>query len=230
VPNHLAVIVDGNRRWARKRGIAPWMGHRKGAKNFEDFLEWCCDLNVPQISAYILSTENLNRPQKEVGELFKIYQDYLQRLLKEKSSFFEKYQVKVKFVGDFERLPPKLVKLMAKIMEKTAKYQKKVLNILVAYGSHFELTHAMKNIAKKIIENGKIIEITEKDVEANLLVPVPVDLVIRTGNRNRLSNFLLWQSAYAEMYVTKTLWPDFSKKDLIKAIKWFNQQKRSFGQ
>jgi len=206
------------------------MGHRKGAKNFENFLEWCCDLDVPQISAYILSTENLDRPEKEVEELFKIYHDYLERLLKEKSSFFEKYQVKVKFVGDFERLPPKLVKLMGKIMEKTAKYQKKVLNILVAYGSHFELTNAMKILAKKIIENGKIIEITEKDIEANLLVPVPVDLVIRTGNRTRLSNLLLWQSAYAEIYVTKTLWPDFSKKDLVKAIRWFDQQKRNFGQ
>jgi len=205
------------------------MGHRKGAKNFENFLDWCFELNVPQISAYVLSTENLNRPQREVEEIFKIYQDYLENLLKKKSSFFEKYQVKIKFVGDFERLPPKVVKLMGKVMEKTAKYQKKVLNILVAYGSHFELTQAMKNIAKKFIENGKIVEITEKDIEANLLVPVPVDLVIRTGNMNRLSNLLLWQSAYAEIYVTKTLWPDFTKKELVKAIRWYGSTKRNFG-
>lgn len=229
VPNHLAVIIDGNRRWARKRGMAPWMGHRKGAKNFEDFLTWCYDLNVPQVSAYLLSTENLNRPQREVEELLKIYQNYLEKLLSKKSGFLDKYQVRVKFAGDLERLPPKLVRLMGKIMEKTAKYQKKVLNLLIAYGSHFELTEAMKRIAKKVIETGSI-EITEKDIEANLLVPVPVDLIIRTGNRNRLSNFLLWQAAYAEIYVTKTLWPDFSKKELVKSIKWFNYQKRNFGQ
>jgi len=205
------------------------MGHRKGAKNFEDFLTWCYDLNVPQVSAYLLSTENLNRPQREVEELLKIYQNYLEKLLSKKSGFLDKYQVRVKFAGDLERLPPKLVRLMGKIMEKTAKYQKKVLNLLIAYGSHFELTEAMKRIAKKVIETGSI-EITEKDIEANLLVPVPVDLIIRTGNRNRLSNFLLWQAAYAEIYVTKTLWPDFSKKELVKSIKWFNYQKRNFGQ
>jgi undecaprenyl diphosphate synthase len=228
VPDHLAVIIDGNRRWSRKRGLTPWIGHRKGAKNFENFLQWCCDLNVPQVSAYLLSTENLTRPKREVEELLKIYQDYLERLLSKKSDFLDKYQVRVKFAGDLERLPPKLVKLMGKVMEKTAKYQKKVLNLLIAYGSHFELTEVMKKIAKKAIETGSI-EITERDVEANLLVPVPIDLVIRTGGHSRLSNFMLWQAAYAELYITKTLWPDFSKKELIKAIEWYNSTQRNFG-
>jgi len=204
------------------------MGHRQGAKNFENFLQWCYDLNVPQVSAYLLSTENLNRPKREVEELLKIYQNYLERLLGKKSDFLEKYQVRIKFAGDLEKLPPKLVRLMGKVMEKTAKYQKRVLNLLIAYGSHFEITEAMKKIAKKVIETGSI-EISQKDIEANLLVPVPVDLVIRTGGHSRLSNLMLWQAAYAELYVTKVLWPDFSKKELIKAIKWFNSAQRNFG-
>jgi len=204
------------------------MGHRKGAKNFENFLTWCYDLNVPQVSAYLLSTENLNRPQREVEELLKIYQNYLEKLLSKKSGFLDKYQVRVKFAGDLERLPPKLVRLMEKIMEKTAKYQKKVLNLLIAYGSHFELTEAMKKIAKKVIETGSI-EITEKDIEANLLVPMPVDLIIRTGGMSRLSNLLLWQTSYAELIFLEKLWPDFTKKDLIWCIKEFNRRQRNFG-
>jgi undecaprenyl diphosphate synthase len=189
-------------------------------------LNWCLELGIPQVSVYVLSTENLNRPKRELEELFRLFYEYFGRW--EKESFLDKYQVKVRFVGDFERLPPKLVRLMGKIMRKTAKYQKKVLNIMIAYGSKFELTQAIKKIAEKAIKLGKI-EITEKDIEANLLVPVPLDLVIRTGGFSRLSNFMLIQAAYAEIFTTKVLWPDFSKKDLIKAIKWYNSVQRNFG-
>ncbi len=117
---------------------------------------------------------------------------------------------------------------MGKIMQKTAKYQKKILNIMIAYGSHFELTETIKKIAEKAIKTGRV-EITQKDVEKNLLVPTPIDLIIRTGGMSRLSNFMLWQAAYAEIYTTNTLWPDFSKEELIKAIKWFNSVRRNFG-
>jgi tritrans,polycis-undecaprenyl-diphosphate synthase [geranylgeranyl-diphosphate specific] len=229
VPNHVAVVLDGNRRWARTHGLQPWEGHLEGAKNFDNFLNWCLELGVSQVSAYLLSTENLNRSKKELNELFKIFYKYLGKWEKQKgNSLLDKYQVKVRFVGDIESLPPKLVRLMGKIMRWTAKYQKKTLNMMVAYGGRFELTQVIKKIAENIIKFGKI-EITEKDIEANLLVPVPVDLVIRTGGFSRLSNFLLWQTAYAEIYLTKTLWPDFSKKELIKAIKWYNSVQRNFG-
>jgi len=193
-------------------------------------LNWCLELEIPQVSVYVLSTENLNRPKKELKELFRIFYEYFERWekKKEKESFLEKYQVKVRFVGDLERLPPKLVKLMGKIMGKTAKYQKRILNIMIAYGSKFELTQAIKKIAEKAVKLGKI-EITEKDIEANLLVPTPLDLVIRTGGFSRLSNFMLLQASYAEIFTTKVLWPDFSKKDLIKAIKWYNSVQRNFG-
>jgi undecaprenyl diphosphate synthase len=231
VPNHLAVILDGNRRWARAHGLKPWMGHWEGAKNFERFLNWCLELSIPQVSVYILSTENLNRPKREIEELFKIYYEYLKKWEEcdgTKESLLDKYQVKVRFIGDLSKLPSKLVELMRKIMARTAKYQRRALNIMVAYGSKFELTQVFRKIAEKAIRAGRI-EITEKDIDANLLVPVPVNLLIRTGGLSRLSNFLLWQASYAELYVTKTLWPDFSKRELVKAIRWYNSVQKNFG-
>jgi undecaprenyl diphosphate synthase len=226
VPNHIAFILDGNRRWARKNRIKLF-GHRQGGKKFEDVLNWCLELGVPHVSTYVLSTENLNRPKKELNELFEVFFDFLKKFEKKKS-IFDKYEVKVRFIGDLSRLPPKLVKLMGKIMQKTAKYQKKALNILVAYSSKFELTKVMKKVAEKAIKTGRI-EVSEKVVNKNLLVPVPVDLIIRTGGMSRLSNLMLWQAAYAEIYFTNTLWPDFSKEELIKAIEWYNSMQKNFG-
>jgi len=230
VPNHLGIIIDGNRRWAKVRNMDPWMGHWEGVKNLEKILKGCLELGIPEVSVYTLSTENLKRPKRELDELFKIFYHYLNKWEKEndKDSFLEKYQVKVRCVGDLNKLPKKLVHAMGKIMQKTAKYQKRALNIMIAYSSKFEIKEAMKNIAKKMIKAGKI-EISEKDIEANLLIKTPLDHLIRTGGVNRISNFMLWQTSYAELYFTKTLWPDFSKKELKKAIEWFGKQKRNFG-
>lgn len=226
VPNHIAFILDGNRRWARKHKLSLF-GHKQGGKKFEDVLHWCIDLDIPCVSAYVLSTENLDRPKKELDEIFEVAFDFLSRWEKE-GTIFDKYEVKVRFVGDLSRLPPKLVGIMGRIMQKTAKYQKKTLNLLVAYGSKFELTNVMRKVAEKAIKTGRI-EITEKDVSKNLLVPVPVDLVIRTGGMRRLSNFLLWQASYAELIFLDTLWPDFTKNDLIWCIKEYNRRQRKYG-
>lgn len=230
IPRHIGIIIDGNRRWARNKGMKPCMGHWEGVKNLDKILNHCMKLGVPEVSVYTLSTENLKRPKRELDELFKIFYHYLDKWEKQndKESLLDKYQVKVRFVGDLEKLPPKLVRAMGKIMQKTAKYQKRALNLMIAYGSKFELTEAIKNIAKKVMKSGRI-EISEKDIESNLLVTTPVDLLIRTGGVNRLSNFLLWQTSYAELYFTETLWPNFSKRELVKAIRWFNKQKRNFG-
>jgi undecaprenyl diphosphate synthase len=226
VPNHLALILDGNRRYARKRRLK-FFGHKQGADKFKEVLEWCLDIGVPQVSAYVLSTENLNRPKKELDEIFEVAMEFVKRWEKD-SEILDKYEVRVRFLGDLSRLPPELVRLMGRIMKKTAKYQKKTLNILIAYSSKFELTDVMRKIGEKVIKTGRV-EITEKDIEKNLLVPVPVDLVIRTGGMQRLSNFLLWQSAYAEIYVTNTLWPEFTEKEFVKAIKWFSSQRKNYG-
>jgi len=230
LPNHLGIIIDGNRRWARARGLPPWEGHRAGAEKLNEFLNWCLEVGIPQVSIYTLSTENLNRPKEELKHLFKLLEEYVDGLLNDKKKFalLEKYEVRVRFVGELNRLPKKLIKLMGKLMEKTAKYQKRVLNFLVAYGGKYEIVNAIKKLAEEVIKHGKI-EITEKDIEKHLYVPQPLDLVIRTGGYQRLSNFLLWQASYAEIYVTKTLWPDFSKKEFMKALRWYSQQKRNFG-
>ena len=226
VPNHLGIIIDGNRRWARARDMSPWKGHWAGIENLEKRLDDCMKLGIPEVSVYTLSTENLTRPKRELDELFRIFYNYLDKW--EKDGFLDKYQVKIRFIGDLNRLPPRLVRLMGKLMQKTAKYQKRVLNLLIAYGSKFEIKEVIKAVARKIIRAGRV-SVTERDIETNLLVKSPLDLVIRTGGSSRLSNFLLWQVNYAELYVTEKLWPDFSKKDLLKAIEWFNKQKRNFG-
>lgn len=206
-----------------------WDGHRAGAKKVEKVIEWCLDLGIKQISFYTLSTENLEkRPKKEIKELFKILYEYVEKLLNEKFSLLEKYDVRVRFVGNLNKLPKGLIKLMGKLMEKTAKHQKRFLNFLVAYGGKSELLHAFKKLAEKVVKLGKI-EIREKDIEENLWISEPVDLIIRTGGYSRLSNFLIWQASYSELYVTKTLWPDFRKRDLIRAINWFSSIRRNFG-
>ena len=230
IPNHLGVIIDGNRRYGKLHGMRAWESHRKGAETLENFFQWCLDLNIPQLSVYTLSSENFeNRPKKEINEILNLYYKYLKKWeKKKKGNIFDKYEIRVRFVGDLSNLPPKLVNLMGKLMHKTAKYQKKVLNLMINYGGQFEITEAVKKIAQQAIKIGKV-EVTAKDIERNLLVPVPIDLLIRTGGYSRISNFMIWQAAYVEIYFTKTLWPAFTKEELIKAIKWFNKVQRNYG-
>jgi len=227
IPSHIAVILDGNRRWAKEHGFKPWEGHKYGAETFDKFLDWCLELNVPKISAYVLSTENLNRPKREVIQILRLLKKELDKLENEKAPKIKKFEIKIRFCGDFSKLPNSLVKIMRRIMKKTEKYNKKILNILIAYGGRYELTKAIRNLVGQVLK--KRVKITEKTIEENLLISGDVELLIRTGGMSRLSNFLPWQTAYAEIYVTNVLWPDFTKKDLVKAIKWFNNMKRNFG-
>jgi len=228
VPNHIGFVLDGNRRWAEKRKIPRWMSHVAGGVPTADkVFDWCLELGIPQISMWVLSSENLNRPKKEVeGIMDAVYKGL--EILEKKQPLLDEYDVNVKFVGDLNRLPPKMLKLITRIMQRTAKHQKKIINIMIAYGSHFELAESFKKIAEKVLKTG-MITITPKDIEQNLMVPTPVDLVIRTGGMNRMSGFMMWQAAYAEIYFTKTLWPDFTKSELIKAIKWYDSTQRNFG-
>lgn len=216
------------RRWARAHNIPSWKGHWFGAKKLEKFLRWCLELKIPQVSVYTLSTENLKRPKRELDELFKIFYFYLDRWENGESDFLEKYRVRVRFIGDLEKLPKKLVRLMGKVMQRTAKYQKRIINFLIGYGGKFEITQAVRAIVEECIRVGKV-KITEKDIEKKLLVKEPVDLLIRTGGEKRLSNFLLWQSSYAEIIVLNKYWPDFQKKDFLKCLKEYSGRQRRFG-
>jgi len=218
IPKHIAVIIDGNRRWARKHNLKEWQGHQKGAERLEDFLNWCVEVGIKEMSAYVLSTENLNRSKEELDHLFKLFKEMF-RKLEEKENFSDRYKVRIRFIGDLKKLPKDLLEIIKKVENKTQKYDERILNILIAYGSKFEIAQAAKRCKK----------INEKELERNLLVPESVDLVIRTGGYNRLSNLMLWQCAYAELYFTKTLWPDFSKREFLKALKWFSSVQRNFG-
>jgi len=224
VPKHLALIPDGNRRWALKRNLQPWEGHKFGAEKIEALLNWCLELKIPQVSIYVLSTENLNRPKIEVCELFKLLKQHLLRW--EKRDFLSKYDIRVRFFGDFYKIPKPLIRVMNRLMEKTLTHQKSVLNLLVAYSGRYEILEMVKKVVGKL---GSRIEITPKLIEENFLISTPVDLVIRTGGEHRLSNLLPWQTAYAEIYVTETLLPDFTRDEFLRAIEWYNNRQRRFG-
>lgn len=228
VPNHVGIILDGNRRWAVSRKLKPWQGHPFGAEKFEKFLEWCVDLKIPMVSAYVLSTENLDRPKREVDALLNLFQKELEKLEGEKRSFLDRYEIRMKFIGDLTRLPTGLRSVMGKIMKRTEKYNSRVFNLLVAYGGKFELTQAVKKIARKAIETG-VVTVTEKTIKDNLMVKDDIDLLIRTGGSKRISNFMPWQVSYAEMIVLKKYWPEITKRDLVRCIEEYSRRQRRFG-
>ncbi|MEM0476432.1 MAG: polyprenyl diphosphate synthase [Candidatus Aenigmatarchaeota archaeon] len=227
LPNHIGIIPDGNRRWARKRGLAPYMGHWYGTKKLEEICKFIFELGIKKLSIYALSTENLkNRKEEEINELFKIFKTYFRKWLKGEFKEIDLYEVKINFFGNFFILPKSLVKLMKKIMQKTSKYNKRILNILIAYGGTYEILRAVKEMIKRKV---KIEKIDEKEIKKYLFVKDDVDLIIRTGGYSRLSNFLPLQSTYSEIYVTRKLWPDITKKDILDAIKWYTRIQRNFG-
>ena len=184
-------------------------------------------LGVKKVSVYALSIENLkNRDKREIKELFRIFKHYFSKWNSGEFKELHEYEVKVNFFGNFYLLPKSLVRLMRKIMQKTKHYNKRILNILIAYGGTYEILNLIKKAISRRIEIKKI---DENFIKKNLLVKDDVDLIIRTGGYSRLSNFLPLQSTYAEIYVTKKLWPDITEKDILNAIKWFNKIQRNFG-
>lgn len=222
---HIALIPDGNRRWAKRKGLPVWYGHREGAKRLEEFVSWCADHpEIRTLSVYGLSTENLNRDGKEVNELWEVFKRNFELLLKSKT--IRNKGIKVNVIGNANTWRPDVKNLAKDIMFTTKSYTSNVLNILVSYGSQFEISNAILKIAGKGI---KKVPLGEKILNEFLLVKDPVDIVIRTGGEQRLSNFLLYQAAYAEIYFSKTLWPDFNKKEFDKIIRWYDNKERRMG-
>jgi tritrans,polycis-undecaprenyl-diphosphate synthase [geranylgeranyl-diphosphate specific] len=219
---HLGIIPDGNRRWAKKRGLEPWKGHIYGAKKVEKVLKWCFELGIRKVSFYLLSYENMiKRSKKELENIFKLLENYLEKWEKEK--LYEKYEVRINFLGNFRKIPKSLVKLMLRISKKSLKFSKRILNFLIGYSGTYDTIQAVK----KMIKNR--VKIIEKNLKKFLLVKDDVDLIIRTGGYSRLSNFLPLQSSYAEIYVLNKYWPEITKKDLIKALNWYKRVQRNFG-
>lgn len=231
-PNHIGVIMDGNRRWARERDMIPWEGHWGGADKVEEFLDWCLELDVKTITLYSFSTENFSRDAEEVRELFKLFEAMLERVLT--SDRIHKNKVRIRAIGRIETLPERLQELIHEIEEATNNYDSFYLNIAIAYGGRAEIVDAVRKIADKV-KNGQLEpgEVDEEVIESNLYtahLPNPdPDIVIRTSGESRLSNFLVWQSAYSELFLVDVYWPSFRKIDLMRAIRGFQMRHRRFG-
>ena len=228
VPNHIAIILDGNGRWAKKRGMPRSFGHVKGCENLEDICEVAKELGVKYLTVYAFSTENWNRPKEEVNALMKLLRNYMKTCLKTAA----KNDMKVRVIGDITKLDEDIQKRILELEEATKNNGGLNFQIAINYGSRDEITRAVRTLAEDVKE-GKLMpeEVNEACIERYLDthdIPDP-DLLIRTSGEQRLSNYLLWQLAYTEFYFTDVPWPDFSKQELEKAIEQYNRRDRRYG-
>ncbi len=230
VPEHVAIIMDGNRRFATDLGLAPGAGHLFGRDKVEEVMEWCFELKIKNLTLYAFSTENFKRDTGEVELLMKLCKNELDKASKD--SRIHKNQVKVRVIGHIESLPKDLRESAQVLLNETKNYDKYSLNIALAYGGREEIVRAIRNIAKDVKGGSlEIKDITEPTVSKYMYtneLPDP-DLILRTSGEERISNFLLWQLAYSELYFSDVFWPVFSKRDFLKAIRTCQQRKRRFG-
>ncbi|MEO0375785.1 MAG: isoprenyl transferase [Cyanobacteria bacterium P01_A01_bin.17] len=229
LPQHVAVIMDGNGRWATRQGFPRVAGHRQGARTLKALLRCCKDWGIPTLTAYAFSTENWRRPTEEVDFLMLLFE----RLLKKELAEMNREGVRISFIGDLDALAPSLQRQIKRATAATAENQAVHLMVAANYGSRSEMIHACQKIAQQV-QLGKLepIEITEKVLSQQLYtsgIPDP-DLLIRTSGETRLSNYLLWQMAYTELYFTDTLWPDFDRAAFHQALKEYGKRDRKFGQ
>lgn len=230
MPKHIAIIMDGNRRLAERFGLKPWEGHRLGADKVEDVLEWCIDLGIETITVYAFSTENFDRPKEEVEKLFDLFVEYFNKIARDKR--IHKNRTRVKAIGKIERFPERVREAILYAADATKDYDNLQFNLAMAYGGRQEVLDALKKIAEDV-KSGKtdVSTITESTISENLYtngLPDP-DLIIRTSGEERISGFLLWQSAYSELYFCESYWPGFRKIDFLRAIRTFQRRKRRFG-
>lgn len=228
LPTHLGIIMDGNGRWAKKRGLIRSAGHKAGANNFRTIARYCSDIGIKYLTVYAFSTENWKRPQDEISALMSLFKAYLEEAI----SDFKDDSIVVKFIGDQTKFSKELQELV-KVTEEESKHRTgMVLNVAMNYGGRDEVVRAVKNIAEKVQQGS----VSPKEIDARLLSehmytagqPDP-DLIIRPSGEFRTSNFLLWQSAYAEYIIMDKLWPDFTSEDLDRALIEFAARNRRFG-
>lgn len=228
LPVHIGIIMDGNGRWAKNRGLPRKAGHSAGAKTFRKITRYCSDIGIKYLTVYAFSTENWKRPEDEVKSLMKLFKSYLEEALAD----FKDDSIVVKFIGDKSQFDEELRSLMIENEESSKDRDGMVLNIAMNYGSRDEIVRAVKNICTDV-QNGVMLtdNINEQLISDYLYTsgqPDP-DLIIRPSGEYRISNFLLWQSAYTEFVIMNKLWPDFEKSDLDEAIKLYSQRNRRYG-
>ena len=226
--NHIAIIMDGNGRWAQKRGLPRNAGHQKGAEVVVEIAKAAKELGVKYLTIYAFSTENWKRTPEEVEGLMNLLRTYLAHNFKE----LAENNVRIRFIGERQMLAPDIQEQMRKLEESTQMHDGATLQVALSYGARQEILHAVKNLAEKV----KAGDISSKDIDEQIFsdmlytkgVPDP-DILIRTSGEQRLSNYLLWQMAYTEFFFTRTLWPDFTKEELCNIIKQFQQRERRYG-
>ncbi|MFA4998558.1 MAG: polyprenyl diphosphate synthase [Candidatus Paceibacterota bacterium] len=222
-PNHLGIILDGNRRWAREKGLPALEGHRRGMEVTKKVVKWCKDKGIKILTLFVFSTENWKRTKKEVDFLMNLLE---QAFSKKGVEEINKEGIRIKIIGQKEKLSSPLQKKIKEIEEMTKNNKKMILNFALSYGGRAEIIDAVKNIVKKGISPDKI---NEEVMKENLWTS-DVDLIIRTGKEQRISNFLIWQAAYSELYFPQKYWPEFTEKDLGEALKEYSRRQRRFGQ
>ncbi len=228
LPKHIAIIMDGNGRWAKKQGKFRAFGHEKGAQSVRDIVEACAELNILNLTLYAFSTENWNRPKLEVRALMKL----LVHALKKEVITLNKNNIRLNAIGNLDALPPNAKKELIEVIRQTKENDRMTLTLALSYGSREEIVKTIKEISLKVKNN----LISPSDIDESLInnhlytrdLP-DVDLLIRTSGEQRISNFLLWQIAYAELHFTETLWPDYTKEHLITAILDYQNRERRFG-
>ncbi|HOZ81037.1 MAG TPA: polyprenyl diphosphate synthase [Candidatus Woesebacteria bacterium] len=225
VPKHIAIIMDGNRRWAKNQGLPPGKGHEAGAQNLQKVVEYCRDVGVKHLTVYALSTENWRkRPIDEVKGLFQLLMD----IVRKKAEEYRKSGIKFFVLGNFQAFPRKVKEAIKKILNLAIVDEKIQFNVALNYGGRDEIVTAIKKIVDEKIPSSKIDEELVSKYLYTKNQPDP-DLIIRPGGEFRLSNFLLWQMSYAELYFTDILWPDFTPQRLEEAIIWYQQRQRRLG-
>jgi tritrans,polycis-undecaprenyl-diphosphate synthase [geranylgeranyl-diphosphate specific] len=230
VPHHVAIIMDGNRRFAREFGLAPNEGHVKGKEKLEEVMEWCLDLGIKVLTVYAFSTENLLRQADEVKCLMDLFEENFLKLAKDER--IHKHHIRLTVIGQIDLLPENVQQAIRTALDATKDYDSYYYNIALAYGSRQEIVQAIRSIAEDVKLGKMEIEgIDERTVSSYMYTaqfPDP-DLVLRTSGEERVSNFLLWQLAYSELYFTDVYWPGFRKVDFLRAIRTYQQRKRRFG-
>jgi len=228
--NHIGVIIDGNRRYAKARGMPTFMGHEKGAEKVEAFLKWVKELGIKETTIYTLSTENLKRDKTELEHLFRIFKQFFKKFSNSKE--IHKDKIKIRFIGDLSLAPKEIGELAKDIEQKTKDYNNYRVNFCFCYGGRLELINAFNKVMKEKMENknkDKKQEITEESITNSLWVSSEPDFIIRTGGKSRTSNFLPWQSVYSEWFFLDKMWPEIEKQDLIDCMNRFNNVQRNFG-
>ncbi len=231
LPEHIAIIMDGNGRWAKQRGLKRTEGHKRGAEVFREICQYCTDIGIKYVTFYAFSTENWKRSKVEVTAIMNLLRKYLDEMF-ERAEENEEAGYCIKFIGSREGMPKDIVKMMDTVESRTGDKNTTYINVAVNYGGRAEITQAVKDIAKGVKE-GKISidDIDEDMISCGLYTagqPDP-DLIIRPSGEYRLSNYLLWQSAYSEIYIDDVLWPDYTPKDLDRAIEEYGRRNRRFG-